>query len=58
MPQLNLAWWLFNFTIGWISIIFIITIFLNKNILPRTININESQNKENSIIPNTNWLWN
>nr|YP_010042725.1 ATP synthase F0 subunit 8 [Pentaceraster mammillatus]QPC56360.1 ATP synthase F0 subunit 8 [Pentaceraster mammillatus]WRK21211.1 ATP synthase F0 subunit 8 [Pentaceraster mammillatus] len=54
MPQLNLAWWLFNFIIGWISLLIVLTILLNsqpQNSEPNTAVAPGSTN------PNE-WNWN
>nr|YP_010042736.1 ATP synthase F0 subunit 8 [Protoreaster nodosus]QPC56373.1 ATP synthase F0 subunit 8 [Protoreaster nodosus] len=54
MPQLNLAWWLFNFLIGWISLVIVLTVLLNS--LP------QNKGPNSSVVPKTtslnNWNWN
>nr|YP_010042779.1 ATP synthase F0 subunit 8 [Culcita novaeguineae]QPC56412.1 ATP synthase F0 subunit 8 [Culcita novaeguineae] len=54
MPQLNLAWWLFNFFIGWLSLLIVLTILLNSPRIAEEPNANVTSN---SVNPN-NWKWN
>ena len=56
MPQLKLAWWLFNFIIVWIRVIIVLTIFLKKKISPRKIKVKKTSDQRNSNL--TKWLWN
>nr|YP_010925339.1 ATP synthase F0 subunit 8 [Leptychaster arcticus]WKD83341.1 ATP synthase F0 subunit 8 [Leptychaster arcticus] len=55
MPQLNLAWWLFNFILGWLSLILLITIISNKSLI--TFKTPLSSSSKLSTI-NNNWPWN
>nr|YP_010700936.1 ATP synthase F0 subunit 8 [Ctenodiscus crispatus]WCI21151.1 atp8 [Ctenodiscus crispatus] len=54
MPQLNLTWWIFNFTLGWLSLIIIFTILINTYFNLHNISIKNSPS--NNLIVN-NWLW-
>nr|YP_010042790.1 ATP synthase F0 subunit 8 [Anthenea aspera]QPC56438.1 ATP synthase F0 subunit 8 [Anthenea aspera] len=54
MPQLNLAWWIFNFLIGWIALIIMFTTLLNISIPQNDIN----PPSFTSSISNNNWTWN
>nr|YP_010042766.1 ATP synthase F0 subunit 8 [Iconaster longimanus]QPC56399.1 ATP synthase F0 subunit 8 [Iconaster longimanus] len=56
MPQLNLAWWLFNFLLSWVSITLIFTILVNKNLVNK--NILFPQNPSNNPQNNHQWPWN
>nr|YP_010960785.1 ATP synthase F0 subunit 8 [Poraniopsis inflata]WNH38676.1 ATP synthase F0 subunit 8 [Poraniopsis inflata] len=55
MPQLNLAWWLFNFFLGWIALIIVFSILLNKNLISSKIILNKSSSNKTN--PNS-WSWN
>nr|NP_008171.1 ATP synthase F0 subunit 8 [Patiria pectinifera]Q33822.1 RecName: Full=ATP synthase protein 8; AltName: Full=A6L; AltName: Full=F-ATPase subunit 8 [Patiria pectinifera]BAA03883.1 ATPase 8 [Patiria pectinifera] len=54
MPQLNLAWWLLNFFLGWTSLLVIFIILLNTSITNNTANTSTTTNTT----PNLNWTWN
>nr|UPP55856.1 ATP synthase F0 subunit 8 [Cheiraster sp. SS-2022] len=55
MPQLNLAWWILNFLLGWLFLIVLFTILINKNLIPpNSFSLNTSPN----IYPTNNWTWN
>nr|QEZ90467.1 ATP synthase F0 subunit 8 [Archaster typicus] len=53
MPQLNLAWWLINFLIGWTALTIVFTITLNISLttnLPNT-------NTKIEPLKNLSWIW-
>nr|YP_009574717.1 ATP synthase F0 subunit 8 [Styracaster yapensis]QBG38262.1 ATP synthase F0 subunit 8 [Styracaster yapensis] len=54
MPQLNLTWWLFNFFLGWLSLLILFTILINTPLISPNSSI---KNPPTNITAINNWLW-
>nr|BCH36279.1 ATP synthase F0 subunit 8 [Acanthaster planci] len=54
MPQLNLAWWLFNFLISWITLLIVFTALLSTPPIEKPTNVSAQTTSH----PLSVWTWN
>nr|YP_187593.1 ATP synthase F0 subunit 8 [Astropecten polyacanthus]BAD86701.1 ATPase subunit 8 [Astropecten polyacanthus] len=55
MPQLNFAWWLLNFLLGWAFILVVFMVLSSKNLNYYT---NNALSTNTNQLTTNNWLWN